>query len=77
MATIRIKVTCMGCFLPETEERECVRIECWYDPHIRLWTLYPVDAEGNQLDSATYVYGKADAKATKTAMEVGLIGKLF
>ncbi len=77
MENIKIKITNMGCNLPEIEERECVRIECWYDPHIRLWTIYPVDAEGNQLDSVTYAYGKADAKATRIAMEAGLIGKMF
>ena len=64
-------------YTPEIIERECTGIECWYDPHIRLWTLYPVDAEGNQLSEATYAYGKADAKATKQAMEAGLIGRKF
>lgn len=77
METIKIKIASTGCNLPDVIERECTAIACWYDPHIRLWTLYPVDAEGNQLDSATYAYGKADAKATKQAMEAGLIGKMF
>lgn len=77
MANIKIKIRATGCSLPEITEKECTAIECWYDRHIRLWTLYPVDAEGNQLDSATYAYGKVDAMVTKEAMEAGLIGKKF
>lgn len=64
-------------YVPDIIERECTGIECWYNRHLRLWTLYPVDAEGNQLSEATFVYGKTDAKANKQAMEAGLIGKKF
>ena len=77
METIRIKIKATGCCLPEIAEKECTAIECWYDRHIRLWTLYPVDAEGNQLDEAKYAYGKMDAKITKEMMETELIGKKF
>lgn len=73
METVKIKLT----GIETIEERECTAIECWYDPHLRLWTLYPVDAEGNQLCGATYSYGKADAMATKQAMEAGAIGQMF
>lgn len=61
----------------ETVERECVAVECWYDPHYRHWVLYPVDAEGNQLDEATYDFGKANAFKTKAQMESELIGKIY
>ena len=58
-------------------ERECSKIECWYDRHYRHWVLYPVDAEGNQLDEARYGFGKAEAVAMRTAMEAELIGKVY
>lgn len=58
-------------------ERECTAIACWYDPHYRHWVLYPVDAEGNQLDEACYGFGKKEAKSLKQAMEQELIGKMF
>lgn len=61
----------------EPIERECVSVECWYDPHYRHWVLYPVDAEGNQLDEATYDFGKANALRTKAQMETELIGKTY
>lgn len=61
----------------EPIERECVSVECWYDPHYRHWVLYPVDAEGNQLDEATYDFGKTNALRTKAQMETELIGKTY
>ena len=61
----------------EPIERKCVSVECWYDPHYRHWVLYPVDAEGNQLDEATYDFGKANALRTKAQMETELIGKTY
>ena len=61
----------------EPVERECVAVECWYDPHYRHWVLYPVDAEGNQLDEATYDFGKTNALKTKAQMESELIGKIY
>lgn len=62
---------------PQEIERECTSVTCWYDPHYRHWVLYPVDAEGNQLDEASYAFGKDNARATKQAMEAGLIGIKF
>ena len=64
-------------YVPQEIERECTSISCWYDPHYRHWVLYPVDSEGNQLDEATYAFGKIDAKANKQAMQAELIGKRF
>ena len=61
----------------EPVERECVAVECWYDPHYRHWVLYPVDAEGNQLDEATYDFGKKNALKNKSKMETELIGKIY
>ena len=75
METIRIKLNGEDSYV--MQERECTSISCWYDPHYRHWVLYPVDAEGNQLCEATYAFGKADAKASKQAMEAGLIGIKF
>ena len=54
---------------PTTEESKAVSIECWYDRHTRLWTLYPVDENGYQLDGATYAYGKAEAMRVKKELE--------
>ena len=61
----------------EPVERVCVTIDCWYDPHLKLWTLYPVDADGNQLDGATYAHGKTDAMKTKMQMLDELTGKVY
>lgn len=57
----------------EPVERVPVSVECWYDPHFRHWVLYPVDAEGNQLEEATYEFGKKNALARKAEMmkEIG------
>ena len=49
---------------PEADNK-AVAIEMWYDPHIRLWVLYPVDKEGNQLEDATFVCGKKEALKVK------------
>lgn len=73
MEAIRIKLD--GC--ESIEERECVAVDCWYDPHFRHWVLYPVDAEGNQLEEARYGFGKREAMQMKSAMEAGLIGQVF
>ena len=77
--TNKITVVRDGVRLEDLEpvERECTSIECWYDPHLKLWTLYPVDAEGNQLDGATYAHGRQDALKTKNQMTDELIGKIY
>ena len=46
-----------------------VGVECWYDPHFRHWVVYPVDAEGNQLDEARYGFGKREANQIKKDIE--------
>ena len=33
----------------------------FYDRYLRLWTIYPVDAEGNQLCEAGYTTDKKEA----------------
>lgn len=73
MTTVRIKLG-EGW---EIQERKCVRIDCWYDRHCRHWVLYPVDAEGNQLDEAKYGFGKSEAMQMKKSMEEELIGKIY
>lgn len=30
----------------------------FYDRHLRMWTVYPVDADGNQLCEAEYTTNK-------------------
>lgn len=74
--TIRLKINGQE-IGEEIIERECTGIECWYDPHYRHWVLYPVDAEGNQLDEASYGFGKKEATQMKKDMEAELIGKKF
>lgn len=34
----------------------------FYDRHLRLWTVYPVDSEGNQLCEADYTTDKVEAQ---------------
>lgn len=53
----------------EETEAQAVAVEMWYDRHIRLWTIYPVDAEGNQLDGARYGYGKKEAERIRREIE--------
>ena len=57
------------------EDAVADHIECWYDPHFRHWVLYPVDAEGNQLEEATYAFGKKNALELKSEMEERLVGQ--
>lgn len=49
-------------------------IEMWWDRSLRLWTLYPVDADGNQIAGATYANNKAEAIMAKKdlAAEYGI-----
>lgn len=51
------------------EEPKAVAIECWYDRSRRNWVIYPVDAEGNQLEEARYGFGKVEAMKIKQDME--------
>ena len=46
-----------------------VGVDCWYDRHLRMWTLYPVDAEGNQLRQASYAPRKDLAMILKKDIE--------
>ena len=55
--------------LDEPITGKSVKIEMFYDPHLRLWTLYPVDENGYQTGNAEYAYGKKDALFTKQCME--------
>ena len=63
-----IKIGCWSCDI--VDEAKADHIEMWYDRSLRLWTLYPVDAEGNQLSKgAEYAVRKAEALATKAYLE--------
>lgn len=44
------------------EEPKAVAVEMWYDRHYRHWVIYPVDAEGNQLEEARYGFGRKEAE---------------
>lgn len=48
---------------------KAVEIRMWYDRRIRLWTLYPIDGEGNQIAEATYGANKAEALSIKRELE--------
>lgn len=49
-----------------------VVVRMWYDRHLRLWTLYPVDKDGNQTEPAQYAPNRADAEKIKMDMEAAL-----
>lgn len=53
----------------EETESKPVTVEMWYDRHYRHWVIYPVDAEGNQLQEARYGFGKAEAQKIKKEIE--------
>ena len=66
----RIRIMVDGVeYIPTETDREVDHIEMWYDRHLRLWTLYPVDAEGNQMDGAQYATIKSEAKELKRLLE--------
>lgn len=69
--TLRIKIKGWD---GEPIERKAARVEMWYDRHYRHWVIYPVDAEGNQLEEARYGFGKAEALEIKNDLieELGL-----
>lgn len=55
---------------PTMNEAKAVKIEAWYDRHIKLWTLYPIDEEGNQLAGASYAGNRAEMEYMKRELEV-------
>ena len=48
-----------------TEDHTPVDVAMWYDRRLRMWTLYPVDAYGNQLRQASYAPRKDLAQMLK------------
>lgn len=48
---------------------KAIDVVMWYDRHYRHWVLYPVDEEGNQMEEATYGFGKAEALRIKKEIE--------
>ncbi len=67
--TVRIKIASWD---EEPIERKATAVEMWYDRHYRHWVIYPVDAEGNQLEEARYGFGKTEAKEIKADLEAEL-----
>lgn len=55
-------------FVEMHDDPKAVDVVMWYDRHYRHWVIYPVDAEGNQLEEASYGFGKAEALAIKAEM---------
>ena len=51
MITIKVK---NGQIEETNEDHTPVDVAMWYDRRLRMWTLYPVDAAGNQLRQASY-----------------------
>lgn len=47
------------------EDHTPVDVAMWYDRRLRMWTLYPVDAAGNQLRQAQYAPRKDMAQILK------------
>ena len=62
MITIKIK---NGQITESAEDHTPVDVAMWYDRRLRMWTLYPVDAEGNQLRQASYAPRKDLAEILK------------
>ena len=38
-----------------------VTVDRWYDRHSRNWVVQKMDADGNQIGNAEYVYSKREA----------------
>lgn len=55
-------ITIVGYEPQDYEEATAVAVEMWYDRHFRHWVIYPVDAEGNQLEEARYGFGRKEAE---------------
>ena len=53
----------------QKEDAPAVEVRSWYDRHYRHWVLYPIDAEGNQLEEARYAFSKAEMKEVKADIE--------
>ena len=53
----------------EHEDPKPTHIDIWYNPHLRLWELTPMDDEGNMVGETVYQYGKAGALRVKKEME--------
>jgi len=49
----------------KNEDHTPVDVAMWYDRRLMMWTLYPVDAEGNQLRQASYAPRKDLAQMLK------------
>lgn len=47
------------------EDHTPVDVAMWYNRRLRMWTLYPVDAAGNQLRQAQYAPRKDMAQILK------------
>lgn len=67
---IKITIKSNGEIISEdTTDHTPVDVAMWYDRRLRMWTLYPVDAEGNQLREASYAPRKDLAKIIKKDIE--------
>ena len=50
-------------------DHKAVKVNMWYDRHLRLWEVWTVDSEGNQWEESRYSYSKAGAVGIKKELE--------
>lgn len=67
--TVRIRLDGVWEEFESVYDRKIARVECWYDPHFRHWVIYPVNADGDQLEEARYGFGKKEALEIKKDVE--------
>ena len=53
----------------DEESRKPVKVNMWYDRHLRLWEIWTVDADGNQWDESRYGANKTEAIEIKKELE--------
>lgn len=55
------------------DDRHTTKIDMWYDRHLRLWTLEPMDDEDIQTAPCEYAVNKKEALMRKAEMSAELI----
>lgn len=51
----------LGASKPIQRESRFAEMVMFYDKHFKLWTVYPLDQEGNQMDIAEYFHNQSEA----------------
>lgn len=55
------------------DDPKSVKVNMWYDRHLRLWEIWEVDAEGNQWKESRYAPNKAEALEIKKELEAEIM----